>query len=231
MEVVWEVAAAPEHTDAEGYFVEDLSINDEPQFYVLGIEHQGLFAKTPPFIFHEGQPQIHFLLTLNDKPSPLENRTPEQMSVALLAFLDPPTVWVVNPANGHAYKKIYCHDITDAMDQATAENAYLVSINDQAEDDWLQGIFEQERFWIGLNDVAEEGQWTWHSGEPVTYTNWREHEGDTGNTDMRDYAIGGGFDGKWAVVASGNGEASFVNKAILERSDVPAETPTEDNQQ
>ena len=223
--------SGPRYTDAEGYFVEDLRVDDEPQFYVLGIEHQGFFAKTPPFILHEGQPQIHLLLTLNDKPMPLEKRIPKQVSTALLAFLDPPAVWVVNPANGHAYKKIYCHDITDAMDQATAENAYLVSINDQAEDNWLQGIFDREHFWIGLSDVAEEGQWTWHSGEPVTYTNWRVHEGDIGNTEMRDYAISGGFAGRWDIVAPGEGRASFVNTAILERSDVPVEMPSADNQQ
>ena len=114
------------------------------------------------------------------------------------------------------------------MDQATAANAYLVSINDKAEDEWLQGIFERGRFWIGLNDVAEEGQWAWHSGEPVTYTNWGEHERDGNNTEMKDYVVVG-FGGRWQVVALGGGGAQFIKKAILEKVEVPIETPIEDN--
>lgn len=218
-------------TDAEGYFVENLRVDDHPQFYVLGVEHQGLFAKALPFIFHDGQPQIHLLLTLNGNPVPLAERPvgPPTSHAFLRAFIDPPTVWVVNPANGHAYKSIHCDNIADAMDQATTENAYLVSINDKAENEWLQEIFERERFWIGLNDVAEEGQWVWHSGEPVTYTNWGEHKRDGDNTEMKDYVIVG-FGGRWEVVAPGaGGQAHFIKKAILERADVPVETSSEND--
>ena len=216
-------------TDADGYFVENLRVDDEPQFYTLGVEYQGFLAKALPFILHDGQPQVHLLLTLNGNSVPPAERPLEpRMSEALTAFLNPPTVWAVNPANGHAYKSIYCADIEDAMDQATAEKAYLVSINDKAEDEWLQGIFERERFWIGLNDVAEEGQWVWHSGEPVTYTNWGEHERDGDNTEIKDYVVVG-FGGGWQVVAPGGGGAQFIKKAILEKVEVPVEIPTEDN--
>ena len=217
-----------EQTDAEGYFVADLRVDNSPQFYVLGIEHQGFFAKTPPFILHEGQLQVHFLLTLNDDPIPLDERTPRRISKALVAFLNPPTVWVVNPVNGHAYKRIQCHSIIDAMTQATAENAYIVSINDNVENEWLQSVFGRDRFWIGLNDVTEEGQWVWHSGEPVTYTNWGEHERDGGNNEMKDYVIVG-YNGRWETVALGKGQAHFIQNAILERADVPVETPVADN--
>ena len=221
-------SGSTKQTDAEGYFVADLRVDNTPQFYVIGIEHQGLFAKTPPFILHEGQLQVHFLLTLNDDPIPLDKRKPEYISRALVAFLNPPNVWVVNPVNGHAYKRIQCHSITDAMTQAAAENAYIVSINDNVENEWLRSAFGEDRFWIGLNDVAEEGQWQWHSGEPVTYTNWKEHERDGGNNAMKDYAIVG-YNGRWEAVALGEGQAHFTQKAILERVDVPVETPAADN--
>lgn len=218
-------------TDADGYFVENLQVDDEPQFYTLGVEHHGLLAKAPPFILHEGQPEVHLLFTLNGNPVPLAERPIRQpASQALTAFLNPPAVWVVNLANGHAYKRIYCDNIADAMEQATAEKAYLVSINDKAENDWLQAIFERDRFWIGLNDVAEEGQWIWHSGEPVTYTNWKEHEQDGDNTEIKDYVIRSGFDGKWETAAPGvGGLAQFIKQAILERPEAPVEPPTEDN--
>ena len=215
-------------TDAEGYFVEDLRVDDDPKFYMLGVEYNGLFAKTLPFILHEGQPQVHLLLILNGNPDPLARPPVGPPSGALTAFLDPPTVWIVNPANGHAYKKIHCDSIADATTQAAAENAYLVAINDEVENEWLDGIFRRERFWIGLNDAAEEGQLVWDSGEPITYTNWGEHERAGDNTEVNDYVIWG-FGGRWEMVALGSPQTHFVKNAILERTDVPVETPSEDN--
>ncbi len=217
-------------TDTDGYFVENLREDGETQFYTLGVEHLGLLAKAPPFILHEGQPQVHLLLTLNGNQVPPAERPLPPTSDALIAFMNPPSVWIVNPANGHAYKRIYCDNIADAMEQATAENAYLVSINDKAENEWLQGVFEREEFWIGLSDVAEEGQWAWHSGEPVEYTDWGEHERDGGNTEMKDYVIMSRYgNGRWGATAPEGGRASFTKKAVIERPDMPVEKSAEDN--
>ena len=214
-------------TDAEGYFVEALREDGEPQFYVLGVAYQRYLAKAPPFILHDGQPEVHLLLTLDDNRVPLDKWKPNQGHTTLDAFLEPPTVWVVNPINGHAYKKVHCHDVEDAMTQATAENAYLVSINDKAEEVWILGVFDPDTFWIGLNDVAEEGQWVWHSGEPVTYTNWGPHGGqDGGNTEMKDYVISDWGD-KWEAVAHGDKHTPFLKEAILERVDLPVKTKSD----
>ena len=211
-------------TDADGYFVEDISGYDEDEFYMLGVAYQGHLAKAPPFISHKGQPQVHLLLTLNDNQVPPDRWRPNQVFTTLEAFLEPPAVWVVNPINGHAYKKVYCQDVMDAMNQAAAENAYLVSINDEVEDGWIQGVFEPEDgFWIGLNDVAEEGQWVWHSGEPVTYTKWGENEQYGGNTGLNDYVISD-WVGEWQAVAPGDIHIPFLKEAILERVDPPVKT-------
>ena len=205
-------------TDAAGYFVEPLRRRDD-EFYMVGVAYQGHFAKSSPFILHKGQPQVHLLLTLNDNPVPPEKWEFNRLSIALEAFLEPPTVWVMNPINGHAYKRIYCHNVMDAMTLAAAEGAYLVSINDEAEEMWIQGIFEPHMFWIGLSDVAEEGQWVWHSGEPVTYTNWNVRETDGGNTEMKDYAISTNL-GSWQAVTLSE-QTYFLKEAILERADLP----------
>ena len=171
-----------ERTDAEGYIVEYLYATDQPERYItLAVEHQGLFAKAVPFVLESN---VDIVLILNGNPSsstepPLEHS--ERLS-ALAAYLEPAPVWVVNPANGHAYKKTHSQTIKDAIAQATAEGAYLVAINDEAEEKWLNRVFGNRQFWIGLSDVKEEGKWQWHSGEPVDYTRWETYEPEGGNT-------------------------------------------------
>ena len=34
----------------------------------------------------------------------------------------------------------------------------------------------RDRFWLGFNDNASEGNWVWSSGEASTYTNWNSGE-------------------------------------------------------
>ena len=175
-------------------------------------------AKTSPFILHEGQPQVHLLLTLDGNGVPPDRWHPRQVFTTLEAFLEPPPVWAVNPTNGHAYKRVRCQDVMDAMTLAAAEGAYLVSINDKVEDAWLQlRYLKPDSFWIGLSDVAEEGQWVWHSGEPVTYTNWGEDEEYGGNTEVNDYVISD-WGGKWQAV--GDEHAPFPRRGNSRKSKI-----------
>ncbi len=67
--------------------------------------------------------------------------------------------------------------------QAEAESlgGNLVTINAAAEETWLKQNFgDTEGFWIGINDIATEGQFVWASGEAVTYTNWAPGEPNNG---------------------------------------------------
>ena len=76
----------------------------------------------------------------------------------------------------------------------------LSAINDEAEQNWLEQVFVPHRVLIGLSDVEEEEQWQWHSGEPVTYTNWaRDEPSDTGKGD-EDYVIL--FANQWVDIGS-----------------------------
>lgn len=186
-----------EQTDDEGYIAEYLYTTDQPEYYVtLAVEYQGFFAKAVPFIL-EGN--VELVLILNGNPGPLTEPPLEHSErfSALAAYLEPPPVWVVNPANGHAYKRTHSQTIKEAIAQATAEGAYLVAINDEAEEKWLSRVFGNRQFWIGLSDVEEEGQWQWHSGEPVDYTRWGTYEPEGGNTDAKDYVMTGLFDWGW----------------------------------
>ena len=71
--------------------------------------------------------------------------------------------------------------------QAYAEQlgGNLVTINDAAEEDWLQQTYGTDlTFWSGFNDIAAEGNWQWASGQQVTYTNWAPGEpNNAGNQD------------------------------------------------
>lgn len=103
-------------------------------------------------------------------------------------------VWVINPENGHAYKKISCKDWHDAQQKAIEQEAHLVSIKDAAEQAWIYSVFGQKEtpFWIGLNDVEKEGIWQWDSGEPVTYNHWTDLKtvGEIPHTDAeKDYVV------------------------------------------
>jgi len=94
-----------------------------------------------------------------------------------LEFVPP----VINPANGHAYQLLAGSSWTVAEQTAVALGGHLVTVNDQAEQDWLVLNFHNVGgvdvdVWTGLNDVVVEGTWEWISGEPVTYTNWDLNE-------------------------------------------------------
>ena len=131
----------------------------------------------------------------------------------------PKSVWVINPANGHAYKKIQASDWHDAQQKAVEEGAHLVSINDEEEQHWLQVIFRSHSTWIGLTDVEKEGQWQWDSGEPVTYTNWAAQPifPDGQPETEKDYVVITFRDGEWQSVGPQSHFWRTTRQAIIEK--------------
>lgn len=85
--------------------------------------------------------------------------------------------WTKNPANGHSYRLTEPMIWMEAEAQAQEWGGHLVTLNSWEEELWIKKTFgENELFWIGFNDINEEGNWMWSSGEPVTYINWAEVE-------------------------------------------------------
>ena len=107
----------------------------------------------------------------------------------------------------------------DAFAQAAKEDAYLVTINDEAEQNWLDQVFVAHRALIGLSDVEEEGQWQWHSGEPVTYTNWAMYEPQDTDKGDEDYVIL--FADQWVDVGPGDIQWRFIQSVLLEKEKLP----------
>ncbi|MBC8002313.1 MAG: VCBS repeat-containing protein, partial [Opitutaceae bacterium] len=71
--------------------------------------------------------------------------------------------------------------------QAQSAGGHLVTIDDQAENDWLQQNFSGAgTFWIGLTDDAIEAAFVWSSGDPVGFTYWTPGQPD--NSSNEDFA-------------------------------------------
>jgi hypothetical protein len=87
----------------------------------------------------------------------------------------------VNPANGHTYILLDGSAWTDAESEAIALGGHLVTLNDQAEEDWLWGKWGPNRsLLIGLTDAAQEGTFVWTSGELFNYSHWAPGEPNNG---------------------------------------------------
>lgn len=205
-------------TDADGNFTDYVSGGG---LYTVTVGYQNLSVTSDPFVLNAGERREDLLLMFDSPPiAPVA----EDMETSTPPAFDRRGVWVVNPENGHAYKEVYVEGPEEAKALATAENAYLVSINDEMEQRWLEGLFDPAPFWIGLSDVETEGQWQWDSGEPVTYTNWSLHPIFPDDLDdaEKDYVVKT-FTGEWQAVGTESPFWRITRRAILEADELPAE--------
>ena len=236
-------------TDDDGYFTEYM---DVPGFYTVSVKYSGpstekeLSAGVGPFLLKDGVQPEELVLTLDGnpvaaKPSPGNIEAPGAIEVPAEAEAEvkanppvpPPmvipaeSVWVINPANGHAYKRIQCADWHDAQQKAIEEGAHLLSINDEAEQHWIQIIFRVHSAWIGLTDVEKEGEWQWDSGEPVTYTNWtaRPVFPDRLPDTEKDYVVFTFRDGEWQSVGPESHFWRATREAIIEKDGLVSQIP------
>jgi len=107
--------------------------------------------------------------------------------------------------NNHAYILINTHMTqADANNQAellknyyVASQAYVVEVNDQAEQDFLSSKASSGRVWIGLNDRTTEGTFQWMNGGTSSYRNFSSGEpNNDGNEDCVHMNYGGAL-GRW----------------------------------
>lgn len=152
-------------TDAQGYFVSYAP--DDEEEYCVSVIYKGVFAKSTWFRLKKGQRKDNLKIQLRGIKEKIKQQEERQKSK-----LD---MWSVNPNNKHAYKKIECNSWGDAKMKAKAENAYLLIVNNQEEQKWIEARFTQKTFfWIGLK-APEDGQpWMWNDGSVVEYTNWHQ---------------------------------------------------------
>jgi hypothetical protein len=100
---------------------------------------------------------------------------------------------------------------------AVALGGHLASINDQAEQDFINttiladNAFPYDVFWIGATDEAQEGTFSWTSGEPFSYSNFGPGEPNNAGVTQQDhltvnypftagYGVRGSWDDDWGNV-------------------------------
>jgi len=204
-------------TDAEGYFLSYYP--DETSEYSVIVKYEGASAKSRWFRLKEGQRYDKLILVLKDLEEHRVRRS-ERVKARL-------AVWVVNPENDHAYKRIKCDSWEDAKAKAEAENAYLVAINDASEQKWLEAVYpEKAFFWIGLRVPEKGGVWQWNNDEPFSYANWvASQESDNVSTGAREIPIAMEFFSKrWMAIGSKSPFLPMVKYAILEKGRTPEAT-------
>jgi hypothetical protein len=81
---------------------------------------------------------------------------------------------------GHTY--LFCPTPSTWSQAATACKGIgyaMVSIGSAQEDNFVfttANTISNQKWWIGFNDIAAEGNFVWDGGSPVTYTNWEPGE-------------------------------------------------------
>lgn len=101
--------------------------------------------------------------------------------------------WKYNPTTGHVYALTDPGTWDATETQAAARGGHLVTVNDAAENTWLNTNYVDGGYrWIGFSDAAEEGKWVWsdpaetgvwyHPDHPDhgtvvnAYANWKTNE-------------------------------------------------------
>jgi hypothetical protein len=96
---------------------------------------------------------------------------------------------ISNPANGHIYYLLSSATWTASEEKAAALGGHLVTVNDEAENNWVYDRFESllpgfdeggGALWIGLYDPFSNGQFVWSNGESVSFTPFSEGQPDGG---------------------------------------------------
>ena len=199
-------------TDSQGYFVEYIIDTPfEKAEFAVNVDYQGATAKSRWFRMEQEQRYDKLVFRLRGTKE--QKKKQEDYMKALQSK------WSVNPENGHAYRRIQCDSWDDAKAKADAENAYLVTINDEDEQKWLESRFTNRKFfWIGLRSTQEGTFQKWHNGDPLTYTNWLRK--DVTTNDANTPVALDFFSKRWIAFDSKNQFLPLVVNAILEKEDI-----------
>jgi glucose/arabinose dehydrogenase len=76
-----------------------------------------------------------------------------------------------------------------AQAEAQSLGGNLVTINDAEEEKWLKQTFSNRRFWTGLSDRRQEGNFLWSTGQAPDYTNWANGQPNQSDANQEDFVV------------------------------------------
>ena len=218
--------------NADGKFTH--YVNSEA-YYTITIQYQNQTVKSKEILLKKGQSIDDLTLQFKDefiipKVPVVEKRAPNvnQEIIQLARQKRREGMWAINPANRHAYKKIYCQTPQEALDIAKEHEAHLLTINNKEEQQWVFDVYGVENYWIGCIETDKEGDKLWDNGEPMTFTNWdpnplipkSETPEPKNISNVKLFTVLIGVTGKWQQVRDGNAIISITKSAILEKEDL-----------
>jgi hypothetical protein len=105
--------------------------------------------------------------------------------------------------NGHTYQLSNAATWTEAQAEAKNLGGNLVTINDQAEQEWLVKTFGIGNLWIGYTDEQTENSFKWVDGSTSNYTNWESSGQPDNYQGIEDYVhLHKDFNGGWNDLAN-----------------------------
>ena len=103
--------------------------------------------------------------------------------------------------DGHCYTYVQiAMNYSEAEEFCHSKGSYLVEIESQMEQNFLEGLVGDSNVWIGLQDKTHNQNWLqWNSGTPVLYSNWNYDQPNGRNVGQycSELRNGADFNGKW----------------------------------
>ena len=86
---------------------------------------------------------------------------------------------------GNSFYKIYSTSLNygDAKAQCESDGAFLAIPRSKTENDFFASLIPNEQFWIGINDIEQEGSFVAVNGQEVSWTNWGPGEPNGGTNE------------------------------------------------
>ena len=136
----------------------------------------------------------HDIYTMSDQTTPF----------CVIPYISAINLAAVTEYNGHTYAVLsgmLTVDWHSAEQLCETLGGHLVTITSQEEMDIVyslaQSASDYAMLWIGASDEAEEGVWTWVTGESFSYSNWADGEPNSCNGYDEDYAHFYTNSGEW----------------------------------
>eukprot|EP00523_Entomoneis_sp_CCMP467_P020209 CAMPEP_0168860918 /NCGR_PEP_ID=MMETSP0727-20121128/17640_1 /TAXON_ID=265536 /ORGANISM="Amphiprora sp., Strain CCMP467" /LENGTH=944 /DNA_ID=CAMNT_0008915887 /DNA_START=148 /DNA_END=2978 /DNA_ORIENTATION=+ len=114
----------------------------------------------------------------------------------------------------------------DHRSNAVSKNGHLLTISDQAMNDYLDDNFADGKYWIGYNDLVTEGQWKWTDGSTSSYVNWKSGQpNNSGGNPGEDCAefLGQNENGWWNDLSCSTNRWAFYQFPLSEYQNVCAD--------